>query len=154
MIGNSMGGWLALRFAAAYPQTTAALILMAPSGIVAPREDFLHQIVDVASNPDSAESTWDAVAGSADVPPEVLKFMTLVMENFIPFTGALQVLTDAQMRRLTMPVLYIAGTGDATTDTGHAARRLTSLVPHAKIVLREGRACNHQRVGGDPPVFI
>lgn len=148
VIGNSMGGWLALQFAAAYPQRTAALALLAPSGIVEPKAAFLDRILDVAGNPDSAKAATDAVMGGADVPPEVLEFMALILDNFIPFTGALPVLDDAQVQSLSMPVLYIAGTGDAAIDSSQAAHRLISLAPHAQTILLDGAhvittAANH-----------
>jgi len=138
VIGNSMGGWLALRFAAAFPERTAALVLLAPSGIVPPRASFLSQTKDFASDPGSAQAANAAVTGDTALPREVLEFMALVAEHFIPFTGALPILSDTQMRKLTMPVLYIAGTADATMDARQAARRLERLVPHAQIRLREG----------------
>lgn len=76
--------------------------------------------------------------GNAAIPKEVLEFMTLVMENFNPITGALSVLTNEQMCALTMPVLFIVGTNDVTMDVNQAAQRLAQLVPHAKIHLTEG----------------
>ncbi len=138
VIGNSMGGWLALHFAATYPQRTAALALLAPSGIIAPEQSFVNQTTDIASNSDSAEAITDAVIGNNAIPKEVLEFMKLVLENFNPITEALPVLTDEQMRLLSMPILYIAGTNDVTMNVTKAADRLTSLVPHANISLTEG----------------
>lgn len=138
VIGNSMGGWLALHFAAAYPKRTVALVLLAPSGIIPPKQTFIDQTADIASNSGSAEATGNAVIGGAAVPKEVLEFMAMVMENFNPITGALPVLTDEQMRALTMPLLFIAGTNDVTMDATQAAQRLSRLVPHTQVSLTEG----------------
>lgn len=138
VIGNSMGGWLALHFAAAYPKRTMALALLAPSGIILPKQSFIDQTADIASNSDRAASLGDAVMGDAAIPKEVLEFMTLVMDNFNPITGALPVLTDEQMCNLTMPVLFMAGTNDMTMDAAQAARRLAQFVSHAEIHLTDG----------------
>ncbi|WKY43194.1 alpha/beta hydrolase [Eubacteriaceae bacterium ES2] len=138
IIGNSMGGWLALQFAATFPERTTALALLAPSGLILPKQDFIDQTSDIASNSDTSSDTNNAVIGEAELPKEVLEFMTLIMENFIPFTGALPVLTDNQMRALQMPVFYIAGQNDITMDTKKASNRLAQFVPHANIVLSEG----------------
>ena len=138
VIGNSMGGWLALNFAATYPERTSALALLAPSGIVKPKQDFLKMTADVATNRDSAKAVNDAVMGDTAMPKEVLEFLRLVVENFNPFTGALPVLTDEQMHKLTMPVLYIAGVNDVTTDVVGASMRLLEFVPHATVNLTEG----------------
>jgi len=138
VIGNSMGGWLALHFAATYPGRVAALVLLAPSGIIPPEQSFINRTADIASNSESAKAVTDAVLGDASIPKEVLEFMKLVMENFNPITDALPALTDEQMRLLTMPVLFIAGTNDVTMNVAKAAHRLSSLVPHAVINLTEG----------------
>lgn len=137
LTGNSMGGWLALGFAAAYPERADALVLLAPSGIVPPKQSFLEQTKDIACNTDSAEKTLNTVMADDAVPKEVLEFMTLVMENFNPITGALPVLTDKQLLALNMPVLFLAGTNDVTMDVRRSAQRLASLVPHAKINLTD-----------------
>lgn len=138
VIGNSMGGWLALHFAAKFPERTAALVLLAPSGIIPPEQSFVNQTADIASNSGSAEAVTNAVMGDSAIPKEVLEFMKLVMENFNPITEALPVLTDKQMRLLTMPVLFIAKTNDVTMDATKAAHRLSNLVPHATVNLTEG----------------
>ena len=138
LMGNSLGGWLVLHFAATYPARTSALILMAPSGILPPKQTFLEQTADISSDSNSAMAAYDAVVGEASMPKVVLDFMLLVAENFNPITGALPVLTDEQMSRLTMPVLYIAGTHDVTMDTALAAQRLSQQVPQATVVLSEG----------------
>lgn len=54
IIGNSLGGWLALHLAAAFPKRTRALVLIAPSGLILPKQSFLDQTSDISVNPDSA----------------------------------------------------------------------------------------------------
>lgn len=139
IIGNSMGGWLALQFAATFPERTTALALLAPSGLILPKQDFIDQTSDIANNSDTSSDTNNAVIGQAELHREVIEFMTLIMENFIPFTGGLPVLTDDQMRALQMPVFYIAGQNDITMDTKEASNRLAQFVPQAKIILNEGQ---------------
>ncbi|HPF87237.1 MAG TPA: alpha/beta fold hydrolase [Candidatus Limiplasma sp.] len=138
LMGNSMGGWLALQFAAAYPQRTAALLLLAPSGLVKANPAFLAQTANIADDTAAAKATGEAVLGNAAMPREVLEFMVLVMEHFIPVTGTLPVLTDAQMQALTMPVLMIAGDADITMDVHAASLRLKTLVPSAQCIVQSG----------------
>jgi pimeloyl-ACP methyl ester carboxylesterase len=137
IMGNSLGGWLALHFAAAFPNRTRALVLIAPSGIILPKVSFLEQTEDILINSDRVATVSEALMGDAKLPKEVLEFMTLVMENFNPIIGALPVLTDEQLNSLTMPVLYIAGTNDTALDSTQAAQRLSKFVSHAKIQLSE-----------------
>ena len=138
IMGNSMGGWLSLHFAAAFPNRTSALVLLAPSGIIPPKESFMSQTANMNSSPDSAAAVNEAVMGDEAIPKEVRDYMNLVLENFNPITDPLPVLTDAQMRALSMPVLLIAGTNDIITDSEKAAERLQKLVPQAKVHLQEG----------------
>ncbi len=138
IIGNSMGGWMALHFAAAYPERTAALVLMAPSGIISPKQAFIEQTADIVSDSSSVKKTIDDVMDESPMPKEVIEFMTLIMENFIPITGELPVLTDEQMSAINMPLLYIAGTHDVTMDVEEVVKRLTRLVPQTNVRLVEG----------------
>jgi pimeloyl-ACP methyl ester carboxylesterase len=138
VMGNSMGGWLSLHFAAAFPNRTSALVLLAPSGIIPPKESFMTQTADINSNPDGAAAVNEAIMGNEAIPKEVRDYMNLIMENFNPITDPLPVLTDAQMRSLAMPVLLIAGTNDITMDSEKAAERLIKLIPQAKVNLQEG----------------
>ena len=139
VIGNSMGGWIALHFAAAYPQRTTALVLIASSGIVPAASSYLAQTDAFFDHENQeASSLIDPIMKDVDIPQEVRDFMTLIIENFHPFQGTLPLLSHEQMRVLTMPVLLIAGTNDVTMDAGKAADRLLTLVPHAKVTLIEG----------------
>ena len=137
IIGNSLGGWLALHFAADFPERTKALVLIAPSGILLPKQSFLDQTEDILVNPGGAAAVSEAMIGELQLPKEVLEFMALVMENFNPILGALPVLTDEQLGSLTMPLLYIAGTNDIAIDSTQAALRLSRFVSHAKIHLSD-----------------
>lgn len=138
IVGNSLGGWLALSFAALFPQRVSALALMAPSGIVTPKQSFIDQTSDMASHPEKAEAARDSLLSVPGIPKEVLEFMALVMENFNPFTGALPVLSDQNLMKLDMPVLLIAGKDDITMDANLAAARLLEFLPQARIHLIEG----------------
>ena len=152
LIGNSMGGWLALQFATAYPQRITALALLAPSGIVPPNPAFLAQTADIATNAEHAEAANAAVAGTEQLPDAVLQFMALVMEHFIPITGALPILSDRELRNLTMPVLIITASGDVTMDASSAVRRLLQHVPPRTKHSAGRRAYYHQRFCRHPPI--
>lgn len=138
IMGNSMGGWLSLHYAAAYPNRTTALVLLAASGIIPPKEAFMAQTAEINNNPEGAAAVNEAVMSDEAIPKEVRDYMNLVMENFNPITDPLPVLTDSQMHALNMPVLLIAGTSDLTMDSEKAAERLLKLVPKAKVNLQEG----------------
>jgi pimeloyl-ACP methyl ester carboxylesterase len=130
LIGNSLGGWMALKFAAAFSERISKLILIAPSGIVPPREEFIEKSVNAISKGEQElKRLHDDVNGQSALPKEVMDFIVLILENFNPITGALPVYTDDQMRRLKMPVLYIAGKEDTTVDRKNRLKGSFHLYP-------------------------
>ncbi|MBP7401295.1 MAG: alpha/beta hydrolase [Clostridia bacterium] len=134
LIGNSLGGWIALQFAALYPDRIAHMVLIAPSGIVPTRPSYLLRLLfHAAQGKKGMAALARLMYGSDDVPEEVVEVSTMIMDNYNPIVGALPVLSDERMGRLAMPVLYIVGADDVTADTGKAAERLRRLVPKAQI---------------------
>jgi pimeloyl-ACP methyl ester carboxylesterase len=80
------------------------------------------------------------IFGNDEIPDEVVKFTRLIGENFNPLTGSLPTLSDDRMRRLTMPVLFIAGENDTLTNAVKAAERLRKLVSGAEIHVIENNS--------------
>jgi pimeloyl-ACP methyl ester carboxylesterase len=138
IMGNSMGGWLSLHFATAFPNRTSALVLLAPSGIIPPKKSFMTQTADINSSPNGAAAVNESIMGDESIPKEVRDYMNLIMENFNPIIDPLPVLTDIQMHVLTMPILFVAGTNDITMDNEKAAERLLKHVPQAIVKLLDG----------------
>lgn len=148
IMGNSLGGWLALHFAVAHPERVQALILLAASGIVAPNQEFIRQTEQIPTDRSNAKTVGDTILGESVLPKEVLQFMALVYEYFNPIVGALPVVPSDRLGSLTMPVLFIAGRQDTTMDVSQAAKHLTKHVSQAKVMLLEGShvitsAANH-----------
>lgn len=140
LVGNSLGGWLALQFAATYPELVTSLALIAPGGLSGQHEETLRKAVAMIRDPSSNQSpTMDAaIIGEAALPKEVIDFMNLILEVYTPITEVLPTCTDAQLKRLTMPVLFVGGVNDAILNMRDAARRLEAVLPHADVRLLEG----------------
>lgn len=142
VIGNSLGGWMGLKFAVTFTERVSKLILIATSGIVPSSQEFIEKSVKALSEGEQQlKELNDDVIGQDAVPKEVRDFIALILENFNPITGALPVYSNDQLCRLKMPVLYIAGKEDATVDTPKSAQRLLSLVPAAQVQLLQH--CGH-----------
>ncbi len=138
LIGNSMGGWIAAHFAAKYPERVRSLILVAASGIVVPNTEFMEQVTKIEEQEDSSKDVAKTVLNDAELPSEVMEFMMLIMDYFIPVTEALSVLTDAELQHLSMPVLWVAGKQDITMNSVQAANRLQKWIPNLEVRLIEG----------------
>lgn len=133
IIGNSLGGWMALKFASIYPEHVSKLILIASSGLAKVRPQFLLEVAQ-ARHADGTVPVTPAIIGEQHIPKEVLDFMNLIVESYNPIQE-LPVYTDEQLQRLNMPVLFIDGKDDVIIDAESSAQRLLSLLPSAEIRL-------------------
>lgn len=139
VIGNSLGGWMALKLATAYPECVSRLILIASSGLAPIRPQFLNNVVQ-ARQEDGVVPVSASIIGEASIPKEVLDFMNLIVESYNPIQE-LPVFADEQLLRLNMPVLFIDGEEDVIIDAERSAQRLTRLLPSAEIHLLPN--CGH-----------
>jgi len=139
LIGNSLGGWMALKFATAYPERVSKLILISSSGLAQIRPQFLIN-ADQTRQTNGTVPVSTSILGEQSIPKEVLDFMNLIVENYSPIQE-LPVFADEQLQRLNMPVLFIDGENDAIIDAQKSAQRLSSLIPSAVIRLLPN--CGH-----------
>lgn len=139
LIGNSLGGWMSLKFATAYPERVSRLILIASAGLAEIRPQFM-QSAEKALKEDNAPPVSPLIIGNNEIPKEVLDFMNLIIASYNPIPS-LPAFTDGQLRKLTMPVLFIDGENDVIIDAPASAERLCALVPSAEIHLIPN--CSH-----------
>lgn len=139
IIGNSLGGWMALKFTTAYPERVSKLVLIASAGLAEIRPQFLSNAAQ-AQQTDGTVGVDSAIIGDNDIPKEVLDFMNLIVESYNPIEY-LPVYTDEQLKQLNMPVIFIDGEDDVIIDAGQSAQRLSSLVPQSEIHLIKN--CGH-----------
>ncbi len=139
IIGNSLGGWMALKFATVYPERVSHLVLIAASGLAPIRPSFLQAVMH-AQQADGTVNVTQEILGDQNIPKEVLDFMNLIAESYNPIQE-LPLFSDEQLKRLCMPVLFIDGEEDAIIDAHGSMKRLKSLVPSAQTLLMPG--CGH-----------
>ncbi len=133
LIGNSLGGWMALKFATAYPERVSRLILIASAGLAQIRPQFLAD-AEQNRNADGTVPVNPKIVGEQSIPKEVLEFMNLIVENYEPVKD-LPVYANEELKRLNMPVLFIDGEDDVIIDAQSSKQRLAHLVPSAEIHL-------------------
>ena len=138
-IGNSLGGWMALKFATVYPDRVSRLILIASAGLAQIRPQFLLD-VEQTRQADGTVPVDPSIIGEQSIPKEVLAFMNLIVENYNPIQE-LPVFADEQLQRLNMPVLFIDGEDDVIIDAERSAQRLSHLIPSSIIRLLPN--CGH-----------
>ena len=139
LIGNSLGGWMALKFATAYPQRVSRLILIASAGLAQVRPQFLLN-VEHSRQADGTVPVSDSIIGEQSIPKEVLDFMNLIVQSYNPIQD-LPVYLDEPLQQLNMPILFIDGKDDVIIDAQCSAQRLSRLIPSAEIRLLPN--CGH-----------
>lgn len=139
LIGNSLGGWMALKFATAFPECVSRLILIASGGLAEVRPQFLLNVEQARQAGGTVPMTSDII-GEHSIPKEILDFMNLIVESYNPIQ-ALPVYEDEQLLRLTMPVLFINGENDVIIDAQRSAQRLSRVAASAEIRLLAN--CGH-----------
>lgn len=139
LVGNSLGGWMALKFATAYPDRVSRLILIASAGLAQIRPQFLAN-AEQARQEDGTVPVNPTIIGEQSIPKEVLDFMNLIVENYDPIQD-LPVYADEELQRLNMPVLFVDGEEDVIIDAEKSARKLSRLIPSAEIRLLPN--CGH-----------
>ncbi len=153
VIGNSMGGRLAWRFALAHPGRVSRLVLVAPDGFAAPGKDYgvlegvpplmrvlpytlptsmVRQTLAPAYGDPSRMTEADVTRGrDMLLAPGVRRAILARMEQ--------RVIDDPRplLPRLAMPVLLLWGERDRMIPASHASD-WTALLPNAELVVLPG----------------
>ena len=81
------------------------------------------------------------VVFAPDEPPAgAMEAFAFGLRNYRARRDNLPLVSDAELRRLKMPVLYLGGDRDALLDTAASARRVREFVPGADVRVLESVA--------------
>ncbi|NLE11793.1 MAG: alpha/beta fold hydrolase [Actinobacteria bacterium] len=136
LAGISQGGYVALRFASARAERVKALALLAPGGVSQPKLSFFVRGLTYGMyGRRGATALTRRVMGDCEVDDAAKEYMDLIYSNFRSRTDAQPLLTDSQLRALTMPVLLMLGGRDAIFDSKKTGDRFARVVGHVDIRL-------------------
>jgi pimeloyl-ACP methyl ester carboxylesterase len=140
-VGVSLGGALALDYAARRPQRVDRLVLLAPSGIGRQRSGFLIKAVILQLLGDSGRRRLlSSALGVPEGPPgphdqALFEFTLLIFKHFRPRIDRVPLADDTTLARLVPLTLVIAGAQDAMLDSNDTARRLSACAPNVDMRL-------------------
>jgi pimeloyl-ACP methyl ester carboxylesterase len=143
IVGESLGGWLALDLATTQPERVSQLVLLCPAGIGMPH-NFLAKVWPLLLLGGwGRRKIGELALGKMPnvLTPQAQKwaeFFALIQQHFKPRHGEFPRFSHEQLARLTMPVLLIAGAKDVLFDSAETVRRLQQACPHAGVELRPG----------------
>ncbi len=136
LVGISQGGWTALKFATQRPERVEKLVLLAPGGVVPVSAWFLLRAVPLSLlGRFGAKIINNIVFGRQKIEKEALEIMNTIMANFKPRIENQSLYTDAELKKLSMPVLLVAGLEDAMIPAKKTAARLQALLPALTVKL-------------------
>ncbi|MEP7293412.1 MAG: alpha/beta hydrolase, partial [Chloroflexota bacterium] len=139
LVGISQGAWTALKFAVVMPERVARLVLMTPGGIVPDRASFLPRAIGLMLlGKPGVKRLVRALFADQPVPESVIDSVVQTMRQFKPRIGKLPIFSDAELRRLTMPVLLLGGTKDVLRDMRSIEARLRKCVPDLSVITIPG----------------
>jgi 3-oxoadipate enol-lactonase len=149
VVGLSIGGTIAQRFAAAYPARVERLVLAATGSRVGTAASWSERIVTVERDGMGAlvEGTmtrWFSERTRAEDPVLVDGFRQMLERTPVAgYVGCCAALRDADLHdddaRIEAPTLVIAGTADTSTPPATGAA-LQAAIPGARLAVIEGAA--------------
>ena len=145
VLGVSMGGWIALKFAADHPERVRKLVLVSSAGLA-----FPTTLTDRSFSPRTLDELRVCFALQTDnaskIPTFVLRdFLRRRSSELVVRRSMASMLTqqdtlDAKLQRVTMPVLLVWGTKDRIVPFSLAAR-MQQEMPQTRLVALDG--CGH-----------
>lgn len=160
LVGISLGGWLAVDFAARNPQRVRSLVLLAPGGVGRERMSTAQLLFTVlpllllgrwGRRKAMARMLGPAKIEDAAGAQVVAEFTSLINRHFRQRLDKLSRFDDAALRRLVMPVLLIVGAQDPMLDSAETRRRLEATVGDLEV--RELPDVGHMVVGQTQPIL-
>jgi len=138
LIGMSLGGWYALKFAVTFPDRIKKLSLIAPGGLAPQRIGFIWKsLFYMLLGKKGIEKINRLVYHKTSVDREVHEFGSLVNKHFYPIRESLPIFNDEEIRRLQFPIQYFGGTRDSLLNSGKSAERLEHLLDQIQVNLLE-----------------
>lgn len=140
LLGESLGGWMALDLAIRQPDRVASLTLICPAGIGKARTLTMLKVLPyLLLGKWGSKKAMSIMLGKAamkemqDAAPQVTEFMTLISKHFIYQRSPIPIRTDSELKGLQMPVLLIMGEEDTMIDAQATRQRLAQNAGDATI---------------------
>lgn len=138
IVGLSLGGWLGLDYAVRRPGRVERLVLICPGGVGANVNILRWALPLLLLGRFGRRRLIDRIIGpaAAQAPADFQVFrdlMALIFQHFRPRMEPLPVVSDADLERLTMPVLAVLGGKDELVDSEGVRRRLQTHAPRAEV---------------------
>ncbi len=139
VVGISLGGWMALNFAIAFPDDVSRLVLISPSGIGKQKVSFLFYAIWYGLKGEKGiEKLISKINGGKQLNPSMLQYQKCIRNGFRYRTGKIPIVSDENIRNLTVPCYVIVGERDIMLSSKDTIQRIRKLLPMAQTNYLEG----------------
>ena len=139
VVGMSLGGWLALAYATAFPTKVERLVLICPAGIGRNKNVLIWAVPLLLLGPWGQRKVFERIGGKMSKTPTpdelaYADFASLIGRNYIPRLDTLKIYGDEAVGRLTMPIYAVLAGKDVFIDSIGVKHRLEALTPNPEIL--------------------
>lgn len=134
LVGNSLGGWIALKFAIAHPEYIKKLVLLAPAGIGSQNPEFAIKAMQLIPKGDAGlTELFTEINGGITIPKARLEYQKLIAAAFNARKEVLPLFSDEELKRLSMPCMILLGQKDIMIKSQETMERAMRLISHCSI---------------------
>lgn len=135
LLGNSLGGWLAMASVIDDSKDVAAVMTVCPAGIAPRRSSYRwYALATRCAGQHGTRIMEQANLRGRRMDDDFREFFEQAGRHFV-YRPSVPMFSDGDLRRLTMPFAYWAGKKDILLPTKKIARRLRRLVPSVDIFI-------------------
>ncbi len=135
IIGNSLGGWLALKFSTQNPKKVIKLVLLAPAGIGSQNPAFALLAKELLPKGECGiDELFTQINGGIPIPEIRLNYQTLITSVFNARQEIVPLFSDDELKSLNMPCLIFVGSKDVMILSNETAERASRLIPFCNVI--------------------
>lgn len=158
LAGESLGGWIAVKYAGRHPERLKSLILSAPGGRMLKRstmervspisrkavedptfDNVRERLAVVINDKDSITAELVEMRRAVYARPHFMKSMEAIMALQDPDIRAQHQVTDEDYAKVSVPALFVWTDHEPTGGVG-TGERLSGLMPKGELLIVEGAA--------------
>ncbi len=145
ILGISLGGWMALRFATYAPERVSHLLLLCPGGITYVRPSLLVRALPLLMlGKKGSLPMIRLLFGNQAVPKEMKDYFSLILSQYRARAGLLPVFSRADLQQLTMPTLLLVGAEDSLFSAPKTVKRTDEILPNLTAEIIPDGCCMKQ----------